>query len=81
MAFDWKSLVKSVAPMLGTALGGPLGGIAGAALGKALGTTDNETATLEAAINGATPEQLQAIQKADQEFKVQMASMGFKNAA
>lgn len=79
MAFDWKSLVKSLAPMLGTALGGPLGGIAGAALGKALGTPDNDTTTLAAAIQGATPDQLAAIQKADQDFKVQMATLGFKN--
>ena len=80
-SFDWKSIVKSIAPMLGTALGGPLGGMAGAALSKALGTSDAEPDTLAAAIQGATPEQLQAIQKADQDFKVTMATLGFKNEA
>jgi hypothetical protein len=78
-SFDWKSLVKSIAPMLGTALGGPLGGIAGAALSKALGTPDAEPATLAAAVQGATPDQLAAIQKADQDFKVQMTKLGFEN--
>jgi hypothetical protein len=78
-AFDWKGLVKNIAPMLGTALAGPLGGIAGAALGKALGTPDAEDATLSAAIQGASPEQLLLIQKADQEFKLQMSELGFKS--
>lgn len=79
MSFDWKSIVKSIAPMLGTAIGGPLGGIAGVALGKALGTTDNEPDTLATAMQTATPEQFAAIQKAEQEFKLQMAQLGFKN--
>jgi hypothetical protein len=78
-SFDWKSLVKSIAPMLGTALGSPLVGLAGAALGRALGTSDNEDATLQAAISGAGPDQLLAIQKAEQEFKIQMTNLGFKN--
>lgn len=77
--FDWKSLVKSVAPMLGTALGGPLGGMAGVALGKALGTPDNESATLSVALQSASPEQLLNIKKAEQDFKLQMAQLGFKN--
>lgn len=79
MSFDWKSIVKSLAPMLGTALGGPLGGIAGAALSKALGTKDADPSTLAAAIQGATPDQLAAIQAADHDFKIQMAKLGFEN--
>ena len=77
--FDWKSIVKSIAPALGTVLGGPMGGLAGAALSKALGTTDAQDATLAAAIQGATPDQLLAIKKADDDFKIQMAELGFKN--
>ena len=77
MAFDWKSIVKTVAPMLGTALGGPFGGIAGAAIAKALGTSDANPDTLAAAIQNATPEQLVAIQKIEDDFKAQMAQMGF----
>lgn len=79
MTFDWKKIVVSLAPMLGTALGGPLGGMAGAAIGKALGTPDADPATLAAAVQGATPEQLAALQKADQEFRIQMAKLGFEN--
>lgn len=80
MNFDWKSLVKSLAPMLGTALGGPLGGAAAAALAQALGCPDAAPETLSAAVQGATPEQLQAIQKADADFKLAMAKLGFDSA-
>jgi hypothetical protein len=82
MAFDWKGLVKSIAPTIGTALGGPLGGIAGLALTKALGVSDeaakDETA-LAAAVQGASPDQLLALKKADQDFAVQMQKLGFEN--
>jgi len=77
MSFDWKSIVKTVAPMLGTALGGPFGGIAGAAIAKALGTPDANPDTLSAAIQNATPDQLVAIKKIEDDFAAQMAQMGF----
>ncbi|HLP30543.1 MAG TPA: hypothetical protein VK150_04215, partial [Geothrix sp.] len=71
MSFDWKGLVKSIAPTIGTALGGPLGGIAGVALTKALGLGDaaakDETA-LAAAVQGASHDQLLLLKQADQEF-------------
>lgn len=74
MAFDWKSLVKNVAPMLGTALGGPLGGIAGKLLAGALGgdptkATPDDLAKL---VQNVTPEQLQALKQAEQAFTLQM---------
>jgi hypothetical protein len=82
MAFDWKGLVKSIAPTIGTALGGPLGGMAGLALTKALGVSD-ETAkddtAMAAAVQGASPDQLLALKKADQDFMVQMQKLGFQN--
>ena len=78
MAFDWKALVSSVAPMLGAALGGPLGGIAGQALGQVLGCPSDQK-TLEKTILGATGDQLIAIAKADQEFRLQMERLGFEN--
>ena len=43
MAFDWKSVVGTVAPLLGTALGGPFGGVAGKMIQDALGV-DSESA-------------------------------------
>lgn len=80
--FDWKALVKSIAPTIGTALGGPLGGVAGLALSKALGVSDDaakdETA-LAAAVQGASPDQLLALKKADQDFALQMEKLGFEN--
>lgn len=80
MVFDWKSLVKSIAPTIGTALGGPLGGVAGLALYKALGIEDaKDDAALSAAIQGANPDQLLKIQQADHEFALQMQKLGFEN--
>lgn len=82
MSFDWKALVKSIAPAIGTALGGPLGGIAGLALTKALGMPDDaakDDNTLAAAVQGANPDQLLALKKADQDFAVQMQKLGFEN--
>jgi hypothetical protein len=82
MAFDWRALVKSVAPSIGTALGGPLGGVAGLALAKVLGVPDasaGDDTALAAAVQGATPDQLLALKKADQDFQIQMTELGFKD--
>ena len=82
MAFDWKSLVKSIAPSIGTALGGPLGGIAGLALTKALGiseTSAKDDGAIAAAIQGASPDQLLNLKKADQDFALQMQKLGFED--
>ena len=82
MAFDWKALVKSIAPTIGTALGGPLGGMSGLALSKALGVSEDaakDETTLAAAVQGASPDQLLALKKADQDFAVQMQKLGFEN--
>ena len=82
MAFDWRALVKSVAPSIGTALGGPLGGVAGLALAKVLGVPDanaGDSDALAAAVQGATPDQLLALKKADQEFQLQMTKLGFED--
>lgn len=80
--FDWRSLVKSIAPAIGTALGGPLGGVAGVALAKGLGLPEDgnhDDSALEAAVQGASPDQLLALKKADQDFAVQMQKLGFEN--
>ena len=81
-SFDWRALVKSIAPTIGTALGGPLGGVAGLALAKVLGVPDSsggDDSALAAAVQGATPDQLLALKKADQDFALQMQELGFKN--
>jgi len=81
MSFDWKSLVKTAAPMLGTALGGPLGGIAGKLLANALGgdptkATPDDLAKL---VQNVTPEQLLALKQAEQQFQLQMAELNIKS--
>lgn len=78
---DWKSLVSTVAPWIGTALGGPLGGAAVGAVADALGLSDKTEASIKAALAGVTPEQMLAMKNADQAFALQMQSLGFKDAA
>jgi hypothetical protein len=78
---DFASLVKVVAPWIGTALGGPLGGMAVEAAGRALGITEKTQESLKQALSGATPEQMLALKQADQEFALQMQALGFKQVA
>ena len=76
---DWKQIVGTVAPWIGTALGGPLGGMAVGALADALGLSDKTEDALKQAISGATPEQMLALKKADQDFAARMQELGFQN--
>jgi hypothetical protein len=80
---DWKQVLGGVAPTLATALsvvGGPAGMVAGAALravsgavlGHQDGTTDQVTQAIQA---GLSPDAVAALQKADNDFKVQMAQI------
>lgn len=78
MSFDWKSTLKAVAPVLGTAVGGPFGAIAGSVISAALGATGSDEATLSAAMQNATPDQLLALKTADNQFKLDMAKLGFR---
>lgn len=74
--FNWRAIVSTVAPTLGAALGGPLGGMAGSMLSRVLIGKDKATDTeLATAMASATPDQLLALRKADQEFAAQMKSL------
>lgn len=75
---DWKNIIATVAPWIGTALGGPLGGMAVEAAANALGLNDKTVEAVKGAIMGATPETLLALKEADQNFALQMQSLGFK---
>jgi hypothetical protein len=66
-------VLKTVAPMIGTAFGGPLGGLAVKAIESAFGGEGTATDT---ALLSATPDQLLALKKADNDFKVQMQALG-----
>lgn len=80
MAFNWKSLVKTVAPVLGTALGGPFGGIATKAITSAI-LGDDEKATgqdLDAKLAEALqldPTALVKLKAADQLFDTTMKEL------
>lgn len=69
---NWKKIVGSVAPVLGSALGGPVGGIAGKFISDALGVPEAE---LPAAIEKATPETLAKLKQIDHDFDVKMREL------
>lgn len=73
---DWKAIVKTVAPVIGTALGGPLGGaatkfLAGALLGNE-GASEQDVAD---AVLGASPGKLVELKKLDLDFKARMREL------
>lgn len=73
---DWKSIVKSVAPMLGTALGGPMAGAATKFIAeKFLGKSDATESEISEAVLGASPEQLLQIKKLDVDFRTRMREL------
>lgn len=68
------TVLKTVAPTVALALGGPFGPLAAAAVHAALGTTTQADA--EAALTNATPDQILALKKAENDFTVQMQQLG-----
>ena len=70
---DWKDIVGSIAPVLGTALGGPFGGMAGKFLASKLGVEED---TIEALVTAQDPETLFKIKSLDAEFKLEMKRLG-----
>lgn len=76
---ELSTILKTIAPWLATAVSGPLGGIAVNAACEALGISDKTQEGLKAALQGASPADMLALKKADQEFEIQMKTLGFKN--
>jgi hypothetical protein len=76
---DWKNVVATISPWIGTALGGPLGGMAVTAVADALGLSDKTEGAIKQALSGATPEQMLNLKKADQDFALKMKELGFAN--
>jgi hypothetical protein len=77
MGFDWKAIVRGIAPTIATALGGPMAGLATRALSeKLLGKPDGSEDEISAAIAGATPDQLLKIKELEQQFSKDMAELG-----
>lgn len=75
---DWTTVLKTVAPWIGTAIAGPLGGMAAKAAADALGLSETTTDAIKQAISGATPEQMLALKQADQKFQLDMQALGYK---
>jgi hypothetical protein len=78
---EWQSIIKTVAPWIGTALGGPLGGMAVGAIADAWGVSEKTTDAVKQALVGVTPDQMLALKKADQDFALRMQELGFKQVA
>ena len=81
--FDWKKLVGTVAPVLGTALGGPFGGMATKAIADAILTPGDAEATplieLPGKIADALETNAEAVARlaaADQAFNSEMLAIG-----
>ena len=69
-------LIGTIAPTIATALGGPVAGLAVKALSTALlGHPDGSDDDISSAMAAATPEQIAAIKKIDNDFKVQMKQL------
>jgi hypothetical protein len=75
MDFDWKGVLKTVAPGLATAFGGPLAGMAVAAIGNALGVSEPTQEKIQAALAGATPEDMLKVKLAEQQFVKDMRTL------
>lgn len=76
--FDWQSIVKGVAPVLGAAFGGPLAGAAVAAVANAVlgptktgDSTKDQDAIVLALQGGLTPELRAKLIEAEQLYKVE----------
>ncbi|MBV1928686.1 MAG: hypothetical protein KUG81_04160 [Gammaproteobacteria bacterium] len=81
MDFDWKKLVSTAAPMIGTVIAGgnPLGGVALKVLAKALtGDEDTPEDKIKELMVNATPETLVQVKAAEQDFKIRMKELGIK---
>lgn len=81
--FDWKNAVATVAPAIATAIGGPAAGLAISALGRVLlGKSDATEDEVAAAVSqGMTGDQLLALKKEDNAFKLEMARIAQESDA
>jgi len=82
MGFNIGGILKGIVPFIASALPGPLGGIAKGVLNGVFGLDeDSDEEKIAAAVANATPDQIIALKKAEQDFQVRMAEMGFASVA
>lgn len=74
--FDWRGIVKAVAPTIATALGGPLAGLGVKALSEALlGKSDGTEDEIARALQYADGDQLVRLREIDTQFQAQMKAL------
>jgi len=71
-------VLRTVAPTIALAVGGPFGPLAATAISAVLGTAPGDAKGAEAALLTATPDQLLALKKAENDFTVQMKTLGIQ---
>jgi hypothetical protein len=76
LAQDALHVLQTVAPTIAKATLGPFGGLAATALSSILGTPPADEQATSAALLNATPDQLLALKKAEQDFQVQIKTLG-----
>jgi hypothetical protein len=78
MNFGEKALqvLRTVAPTIALAAGGPFGPLAATAISAVLGTAPGDSKAAEAALLTATPDQLLALKKAEDDFQIQLKTLG-----
>lgn len=78
--FDWKGLLRTLAPTAATLLGGPLAGMAVKALGDAIGVPDATQAQIEQALQSGqlTGDQIAAIKLAEQNLNLELKRLDIK---
>jgi hypothetical protein len=79
LAKDALHVLQTVAPTIARATLGPFGGLAATALSAILGTPPTDDQATSAALVAATPDQLSSIKKAEQDFQVQMSTLGIQD--
>src|SRR5690348_454774 len=76
LAKDALHVLQTVAPTIARATLGPFGGLAATAISAILGTPPTDETAASAALLNATPDQLLALKKAEQDFQVQIKALG-----
>ena len=74
--FDWKSLIKSVAPTAASLFGGPLAGMAVEAIAGAIGEPNaSKEQVIEKLQTGLTADQMTALKTAEANLKIKLREL------
>lgn len=76
LAQDALHVLQTVAPTIAKATLGPFGGLAATAISAILGTPPADEQAMNAAFLAATPDQLLALKKAENDFQAQIKTLG-----